>query len=162
MARWRSIWCSGVDLVARYRQARVNGTIPEVQRATLLRQVSFVATVESAAVASGPRASLPTSSKFADSAMFLESVSCIPCTCEQKVEGDPCFLQELLERLSPQNPGTLLASAERREAHLLQQLTEAAAKIDGLADKVQQSHLEERAAWDLWLSRPIPDALDLR
>lgn len=70
--------------------------------------------------------------------------------------------QKLLECLSPQSPEALLASAERREAVLLQQLRETAAKVDGLAGKVCQCHLDEREAWDQWLSRQAPEASDLR
>ena len=71
-------------------------------------------------------------------------------------------MQKLLECLSPQPLEALLASAERREADLLQQLRETDAKVSGLAARVRQCHLDERAAWDLWLLRPAPEAQDVR
>ena len=37
--RWRSIWTSGVDLQARYRQARLAATLPDCQRLAEKRQV---------------------------------------------------------------------------------------------------------------------------
>ncbi|KAK9797034.1 hypothetical protein WJX73_001457 [Symbiochloris irregularis] len=38
VARWQSVWVSGVDLVASYKQARLSGTLPDIQQAAELRQ----------------------------------------------------------------------------------------------------------------------------
>ena len=72
------------------------------------------------------------------------------------------YVQELLETLGPQVLDDLLSKAERQEADLLQHLKETAAEVVQLADRVRQSHINERAPWNCWLSRPDPDALDTR
>ena len=46
VARWASVWSSGVDLVARYTEARLDGTLPDMQHAAQLRQVSLVTELE--------------------------------------------------------------------------------------------------------------------
>ncbi|KAK9793481.1 hypothetical protein WJX73_009917 [Symbiochloris irregularis] len=107
VARWQSVWNSGVDLVASYNQARLQGALPRVEQAAQLRQ-------------------------------------------------------KLLECLSPSSREISLAKAERQEAEVLQQLKEIATKVHSLAGKVRQCHLDERADWEQWLSRPIPEAPDLR
>lgn len=71
-------------------------------------------------------------------------------------------MQRLLDSLSPQRPEDLLASAERRETELQLQLKDAVAKAGGLAGKVRQCHLDERAAWDHWLAQPDAEMSDLR
>lgn len=46
VARWQSVWVSGVDLVASYKQARLSGTLPDAQQAADLRQVGLAPPVQ--------------------------------------------------------------------------------------------------------------------
>ena len=41
VARWQSVWTSGLDLVASYKQARLSGALPDALQATELRRVGL-------------------------------------------------------------------------------------------------------------------------